>query len=315
VVKLLKPKRSIQYDIIQAKSLLNRVTAQSMPFEWSINPYRGCQHGCSFCYARSTHAFLGMETNDTFQNHILIKSNGAEVLEEQLHKLAKGRKGIASLGRVAIGTATDPYQPAEAKARITEKCLELLVHYQVPATITTRSPLVLRDIKWLQKIPNCAVNFSLNTLDRDIWRNLEPSTPSPAKRLDAVRQLAGEGIQVGIFLAPIMPYLTDDAAGLDALLKSAAEHHAQFVMASYLRLSTAEVKLWFFKTLEQAYPHLVKRYGALYHRAAYVNARYKEPKLQLIAELRQKYNVPGIDPYQRTVKSEIYQPAQLSFSF
>jgi DNA repair photolyase len=315
VVKLLNPKRKIQYDTIHAKSLLNRVTAQSMPFEWSINPYRGCQHGCSFCYARSTHAFLGMETNDTFQNHILIKSNGAEVLEEQLHKLAKGRKGIASLGRVAIGTATDPYQPAEAKARITEMCLELLVHYQVPTTITTRSPLVLRDIKWLQKIPNCAVNFSLNTLDPTIWRSLEPSTPSPAKRLDAVRQLVGAGVPSGIFMAPIMPYLTDDAVGMDALLKSAAEHNAQFVMASYLRLSTPEVKLWFFKTLEQAYPHLVKRYGALYHRAAYVKGSYKDPKLQLITELREKYNIPGIEPYQKKVKTEKLQPAQLSFSF
>ncbi|WP_228268274.1 SPL family radical SAM protein, partial [Klebsiella pneumoniae] len=141
-----------------------------MPFSWSINPYRGCFHGCSFCYARATHRFLDMKADDSFQNHIFVKSNAAESLEKQLEKLAKkyGRNPdvlAQQVGLVAIGTATDPYQPVEGKAKLTRECLKVLAKYQVPTTITTRSPLVLRDLDLLRQMPIVSINVSISTLD------------------------------------------------------------------------------------------------------------------------------------------------------
>ncbi|WJH32604.1 radical SAM protein [Paenibacillus sp. CC-CFT747] len=198
-------KRRIEYDRITTKQILNRVTTPSMPFEWSINPYRGCQHGCSFCYARAFHSFLGMDYDDTFQNHILIKENAAASLEAQLAKMAKTKGGLKQIGRIAIGTATDPYQPAEAAEKLTRQCLEVLMRYPVPLTITTRSPLVLRDLDLLKRLPVLSVNFSLQTMNTEVWKAMEPSTPSPAKRLEAVQALTQAGIPVGVFMAPILP--------------------------------------------------------------------------------------------------------------
>jgi DNA repair photolyase len=306
-------RRHIQYESIQSKTILNRVSAPSMPFEWSINPYRGCQHGCSFCYARATHSFLGMETDDTFQNHILIKSNAAEALRDQLNKAVRSRKGIKNFGRIAIGTATDPYQPVEAKSLLTRQCLEVLAEYKIPTSITTRSPLILRDIDLLKQIPITSINLSVNTVNPTIWKNLEPSTPSPEKRLETVRNLVDEGIRSGIFLAPILPLLTDSVQELSAAIEAAAKHKSQFVMPSYLRLSTSEVKVWFFQTMEQHYPNLVQRYGELYHHSAYLPRYYREATMKTIHTLLDKN---GISALERTNSPEVKkEPVQLSFSF
>jgi DNA repair photolyase len=316
--------RKIRYDHIQTKNTMNRVTAPSMPFEWSINPYRGCQHGCSFCYARATHSFLGMATDDTFQNHILLKSNAPEALEAQLRKMTGSRSSRRNVGKVAIGTATDPYQPVEAKAELTRKCLEILAEYQIPVSITTRSPLVLRDIELLRRLPVSSVNISINTLDTSVWKQMEPSTPSPAKRFETVLHLVEEGIPAGIFLAPILPYLTDSTEDLRDIIASAAKHKTQFVMSSFLRLSTSEVKVWFFNTLRQYYPELVEKYAELYQHSAYVPQSYREPVSQQIRALLVEHGLTDIEPFQRknmasVVKEEGTQenpgPIQLSFGF
>jgi len=278
----------IRYEPMQAKSILNQVKAPSMPFDWSINPYRGCQHGCSFCYARATHSFLGVEADDTFQRHIFLKEGAAGILREQLRKRLRSKRS-AGLGEVAIGTATDPYQQIEAKAMLTRGCLEVLAEFQVPVTITTRSPLILRDLDILKTMRIISVNISVSTLNNTVWRQFEPSTPAPAQRLCTVRELNEAGIQAGIFVAPILPYVTDSEADLSELIQAAAQAGSRFLMPSYLRLSTPEVKVWFFQTLRHHYPHLARTYARLYESSGSLPAEYKAPKMKLIEEMLAKY--------------------------
>ncbi len=312
----------IRYESLHAKTGMNRVKAPSMPFDWSINPYRGCQHGCSFCYARSTHAFLGMEADDTFQKHIVFKANVPEVLEAQLKKMSRSRDGLKRIGTVAIGTATDPYQPLEAKTLLTRKCLEILAKYRVPATITTRSPLILRDIDVLKELPLSSVNVSVNTLDREVWRHFEPASPFPLKRLETVQRLVEEGIPAGLFMAPILPYITDSEDHLSAIVAQAASHKAQFVMPSFLRLGTREVKSWFFRTLHEHYPSLVVPYAELYRETTSVPQSYKEPIRLKIRKLFERYGIRDKEPAavssgiaQRNDAAQRQEPEQLTFPF
>ncbi|SFM02521.1 DNA repair photolyase [Paenibacillus sp. 1_12] len=272
----------VRYEPLQAKTILNPVKAPSMPFDWSINPYRGCQHGCSFCYARSTHSFLGIAADDTFQNHIFMKSDAPAVLRAQIEKRLRGSKRAVEWEPIAIGTATDPYQQIESKAMLTRGCLEVLAEFQIPVSITTRSPLILRDLDLLRKLPIISINISISTQSNTIWRQFEPSTPSPVKRLQTVERLSSEGIPTGVFVAPILPYITDDETELQELIAAAARAGAQFIMPSYLRLSTSSVKVWFFQTLRQHYPQLAERYAQLYHSSAYAPSSYRDPIMRKI---------------------------------
>lgn len=172
----------------------------------------------------------------------------------------------ADIGHVAIGTATDPYQPAESRTRITRSCLEVLARYQVPVSITTRSPLVLRDIDLLTRINLLSVNLSVNTLNRTVWRAFEPMSPAPVKRLAAVKELRRHSLQAGVFLAPILPSLTDATRDLDDVLAAAAEAKAAYVMASVLRL-TPDVKAWYLQAVERFAPELLPTYRRLYRQA------------------------------------------------
>jgi len=316
-----------QYEFVSAKQVLNRVKSERMPFEWSLNPYRGCAHGCSFCYARAFQTFLGREPTDDFQNHIIVKDNAAEALEAQLRSFAR-RHGVRPedvgplVGPVAIGTATDPYQPIEAKAEQTRRCLSVLAEYGVPTTVTTRSPLVLRDVDVLKQVDLISINISINTLDAALTRRLEPATPLPAERLRALRALASEGLPAGAFVAPILPLLTDDEAGLNELFAALKAHDAAFAMTSLLRLSP-DVKPWYFRTLDQHFPDLVGRYARLYAKT-YVDAAYAgmmESRLKRIAERH------GLDrraperaeasraPTAAPRKPPTEEPVQLSFLF
>jgi DNA repair photolyase len=314
------PRRRTTFEAITSKSLLNLVKAPSLPFNYSINPYRGCQHGCSFCYARATHSFLGAETDDTFQHLIFIKENASEILEKQLERAFRSKGGVHKLGHIAIGTATDPYQPIEAKAMLTRACLEVLARYDVPVSITTRSPLVLRDIDLLKQFSEITVNLSINTFDENIWRSLEPATPHPMKRMETVEALNAAGIRAGVFLAPILPYLTDSYDQLKCIIEESAKHKASFVMSSFLRLSHSEVKVWFFRTLEDAFPHLIKRYAALFAGSGYVPNSYREPIKTQIAELLHLHEMLDLEAFRgrttETTRINISNsPEQLSFTF
>jgi DNA repair photolyase len=313
---------SIEYEPVTCKTILNEVKAPSMPFEKSINPYRGCQHGCSFCYARSTHSFLGMEGDDTFQKHILLKANAAEALEAEIRKHLRPGKHKKPLGRIAIGTATDPYQPIEGKMKLTRECLKVAAKYQLSITVTTRSPLILRDIDILKEIPVIAVNISVSTLDRNVWRSMEPSTSFPMKRLETVQRLKEAGIPAGIFMAPILPFLTDSSESLQELIQQASLHQADFMMASFLRLSTREVKVWFFQNLQKYYPELVKPYSQLYGNAAHAPSSYREPIRKEIDALLEQFHLKQYKAYEAhkpsglpPLSTQESDPVQLSFSF
>ncbi|GLG00479.1 radical SAM protein [Alicyclobacillus hesperidum subsp. aegles] len=257
-----------QYVDMAVKQAVHKVQAPSMPFAWSLNPYRGCSHGCAFCYARSTHSFLGFAADDTFRKHVMVKAAIPEALERQLETKLRACGGnlerlSTSFGTLAIGTATDPYQSIEAKREITRSCLEVLAKYQIWTTITTRSPLILRDVDILKRMRLESVQLSIHTLDGDIWRAFEPATPAPKTRLATVRKLAEHKLPVGVFLAPILPYISDGEAQMHSVIEQAVAHGAHFVMPSILRLAP-EVKPWFFDALRQTYPHLLEQYEKLY---------------------------------------------------
>lgn len=291
------------YERIRTKATLNRVKEEAMPFEWSINPYRGCGHGCSFCYARAFQTFLGKSAEDEFQFHISVKENAAEALEVQLSALArKFAYDIDAVsrhvGRVTIGTATDPYQPVEAKEQITRECLKLLAKYRIRTSVTTRSPLIMRDIDILSQMKEISVNISINTLHAELIRKLEPASPHPAKRLETVGYLAEHGIRTGIFAAPILPFLTDSSEGLEALLQAVKERGADFAMISLLRLSP-DVKAWYLQTLQQLDPQLIRRYRALYT-GTYADLSYSEAFKEMAAGLLAKYRLTAAENVPRS---------------
>lgn len=312
------------YEFLKTKQTLNKVKAERMPFDWSINPYRGCAHGCSFCYARAFQSFIGLGSEDEFQNHILIKQNAAEALEAQLARMAKRTGGDpkrvgSSIGLVTIGTATDPYQPVESKQKITRQCLKVLAKYQVPTSITTRSPLILRDLDVLAEVPVASINISINTLDAALTRKLEPAAPFPAKRLETVQSLNEQGIRAGVFIAPILPYLTDSDEGLDCLISSAKAHRASFAMASVLRLS-ADVKAWYFQNLQTHFPKLVSAYLKLYI-GAYAEKTYVEAIRATTIRLLHKHGMDSVIRDKIINAETIEEPCrpqqveQLSFTF
>lgn len=286
-----------RFERVRTKAALNRVKEEMMPFEWSINPYRGCGHGCRFCYARAFQTFLGKSAEDEFQFRISVKENAPEALEKQLSALARKyafdiEAVSRQVGRVAIGTATDPYQPVEAKEQLTRECLKLLAKYRISTSITTRSPLVMRDLDILREMRDVTVNVSINTLDAELVRKLEPASPHPAKRLETVSFLADHGVRTGIFAAPALPFLTDSEEALDALLQAAKDSGARFAMISLLRLSP-DVKTVFLRTLQEQAPGLVPKYRALYSDGAYADRRYRDAFSRLSGALLAKHRLTG----------------------
>ena len=243
------------------KSALNRVSG--MPFRWSLNPYRGCVHGCHYCYARATHAYLGMNADDDFTSRIIVKTNMPEVLRRELCR----RSWQAE--RVALGTATDAYQPCEGRYRITRRVLQTLRDYATPVSVVTKSTLVVRDLDLLAglaRLPGTRVNFSITTLDPDLWRLLEPGTPSPAQRLRIMSRLVEAGVPCGVFVAPILPGLTDGPGALEALADAARAHGASAFWAGPLRLAPL-VKEHFLGFLADAIPELLPRFERSYPHA------------------------------------------------
>jgi DNA repair photolyase len=245
---------------IEAKSVLNRV--RGMPFAWSINPYRGCYHRCVFCYARNTHAFFERSGIGDWGTALYVKVNAAAVLRSEL---ASPRwKGE----HVAIGTATDPYQPLEGRYRITRSILAELARARTDAHIITRSPLVVRDIDVLSELSlqaGVCVCISLPTLDEDLARKIEPTVAPPRQRLRAVRLLASAGIRVGVAIAPILPHLTDGEEALREVFAAAAEAGASSAWHSVLNLNEV-AKESYFGFLREHFPSLVPAHESYYRR-------------------------------------------------
>lgn len=233
-----------------------------MPFEWSINPYRGCSHGCLFCYARRTHWFLDEDGVRDWARRIFVKINAPDVLRLELSRRTWRRE------LVALGTATDPYQAAEGRYQLTRRTLEALRDFRTPVSIVTRSPMVLRDVDVLASLTRCAaatVCVSVATTDERLARELEPTVAPPAQRLRAVARLSEAGIRTGVLIAPIVPGLTADARSLEAVIRAARDHGAHFVGSIVLHLGevTRDAFLGF---LRERYPTLIPLYQRLYGR-------------------------------------------------
>jgi DNA repair photolyase len=244
---------------ITSKTALNRV--QGMPFRWSLNPYVGCAHACQYCYARAYYARAEHgDPGREFAARILVKVNLPAVLRAEL-----GRPGWRH-EPVALGTATDCYQPIEGRYRLTRALLAVLLERQNPASLVTKAPLVCRDLDlWsaLARVARVRIYVTITTLDAGLWRQLEPGTPSPTRRLAAVARLNAAGVPAGVLAAPVIPGLTDSEAALDALAAAAAAHGATCFGAGALRLAPT-VKEHFFDFLAEKYPDLLQRYQRAY---------------------------------------------------
>jgi DNA repair photolyase len=255
-----------------------------MPFRWSLNPYRGCLHGCHYCYARATHPYLGFNADEDFATRIVVKTNMPEVLRRELARPSWTRE------RVALGTATDAYQPCEGRYRLTRRCLEVLRDYQTPVSVVTKSTLVLRELdllKDLSVLPGTRVNFTITTLDPTLWRLIEPGTPPPAQRLAVMRRLADAGVPCGVYLAPILPGLTDGDEAIAAVAEAAREHGASAFWAGALRLAPL-VKEHYLEFVAQTFPELHSRYQRAYP-GTEAPREYRDRLEERIARIRERY--------------------------
>ena len=277
----------VEYFTLPVRSLLNRCTGVRMPFTWTINPYRGCEFACKYCYARYTHEFMEMRDGVDFERKIYVKQQAAWMLRQDLKKVKRGEE-------IALGTATDPYQPAERRYEVTRAILEELArHHGLELGIVTKSNLVLRDAELLREIAQhnqLFVNITVTTVNTDLARILEPRAPRPDLRLEAVRQLNLAGISAGVICAPVVPGITDSPRDLEAVVKAVAEVGGKYVYANPLFLKPCSASV-FLPFLQQEFPQLVEDYRKRYEERAFLPAAYGKRLSQLMAKLRQKYGI------------------------
>jgi DNA repair photolyase len=256
----------VEYREEPCRSALNRV--RGMPFAWSLNPYTGCAHRCTFCYVRSFEARADRPSDDRYGRSIRVKVNVADVLRLELARRSWMRESVA------IGAATDPYQPVEGRYRLTRACIRELGRARTPFSLITRGPMIQRDVDVLVEAAARAkvhVSFSVPTLDERIWRSTEPGTAPPRRRLDAVRVLADAGIDTGVALAPVLPGLSDDPSLLADVVREARAAGASGVWANVLHLQPG-TREHFLEALARDWPELLPRYELLYEGRAYLPA-------------------------------------------
>jgi DNA repair photolyase len=262
----------LTFHEVRAKSALNHVPGESaMPFPWTINPYRGCSHSCVYCYARKTHEWLELDAGRDFDSQVVVKTNLVEVLRRELARPSWVRE------HVALGTNTDPYQRAEGRYKLMPGVIRALADSGTPFSILTKGTLLRRDVPLLAEVAHqvpLGLGISMAIWDDDLHHALEPGVPSPRARLDLVKALADAGLPCGVFLAPVMPGLTDDDAGLDAAIGAIAAAGASGVTVIPLHLRPG-AREWFMAWLRAAHPELVPRYERMYARRAYVPAEYR----------------------------------------
>ncbi|HEY4412489.1 MAG TPA: radical SAM protein [Gaiellaceae bacterium] len=278
-----------------------------MPFGWSLNPYMGCAHRCTFCYVRAFERRADRPSDDRYGASIRVKTNVAEVLRRELARPSWQREGIA------IGAATDPYQPAEGRYKLTRACLEVLSAAANPFAIITRGPMIVRDLDLLveaSKRADVSVTFSIPTLDVEIWRRTEPGTAPPHQRLRALTQLVDAGVKAGVGMAPILPGLSDKPELLAEVVRAARAAGATGVWANLLYLKPG-TKEHFISALEQDWPELLPQYEQLYARRAYLPAEKTSPVREQVRELARKH---GIRDRRRVRLQPPADPEQLSLS-
>jgi DNA repair photolyase len=277
----------VEYFTLPARSLLNRCTSARMPFTWTINPYRGCEFACKYCYARYTHEFMEMRDGLEFEQKIFVKQHAADLLRQELRHVKPGES-------ISIGTATDPYQPAERRFEVTRGILEEFArHRGLEIGIVTKSDMVVRDAALLVEISRhnkLFVNLTVTTLNVELARILEPRAPRPDLRLGAVRQLIEAGVHAGVICAPVLPEITDAPRDLESLVKATKEAKGEYIFANPLFLKPCSAAI-FLPFLEANFPKLVESYRQRFASNAFLSTAYRKRLSQLMARLREKYGI------------------------
>jgi DNA repair photolyase len=282
----LSPLRDVEFVEMPVRTILNRCENSRMPFRWTINPYRGCEFGCVYCYARYTHEFLELRDPMDFERRIFVKRMAAQVLSHTLARTPIGSDPIA------IGTATDPYQPAERKYGLTRSMLEVFAQLGgLEVSITTKSALVMRDLDLLRAINSrskLSVNFSLITLNRRLQRTLEPRAPRPELRLHAVAELSRAGVRCNVLMMPIIPALNDTPTAIESVVRAARRAGANAVWWRSLFLKPAAAHR-FIPFVKERIPEIAGRIDEFYARAVYAPRIYDERTGAIFDRLRAKY--------------------------
>ncbi len=294
-----------EYREEPCRSALNRV--QGMPFGWSLNPYMGCAHRCTFCYVRAFEQRAERPSGDGYGSSIRVKTNVAAVLRRELARASWERDGVV------IGAATDPYQPAEGRYRLTRACIEVLADAANPFAIITRGPLIVRDVDVLARAARRAdvtVTFSVPTLDTEIWRRTEPGTAPPHQRLRALRQLVDAGIAANVGMAPILPGISDRPELLAEVVRAARAAGATSIWANVLYLKPG-TKEHFLEAVARDFPEQLPEYERLYARRAYLPAEETNPVREQVRALARSH---GIRDRRRVRLEPPPEPEQLRFA-
>ena len=263
-----------RYQEVHVRSALTR--SMGMPFKWALNPYRGCTHACEYCYARKYQRHLELNASDDFSTLILVKRNLPELLRRELSRQSWAHE------TVAVGTATDPYQPIEGHYRITRRCLEALVESATPFSIVTKGPMIVRDLDILVRAVRCTVYMSVPTVLENVWSTLEPGTAHPRQRLRAVRQLADAGVDASVFMMPLVPGLSTSRASIEQTLAAIADAGVVFSGSGVARFDPG-AREHFFAFLSREHPELVDGYTRLYS-GVHAPAAYTHAVKKVVSE-------------------------------
>ena len=282
-----------EFFSLPVRSILNRCDPKrKLPFVWTINPYRGCEFACKYCYARYTHEFMELRDANEFEHKIFVKEEAAWLLRRDLKKVRPGEE-------IAIGTATDPYQPAERRHLVTRSILEEISrHAGLEIGIVTKSNLVLRDLDLLKHIAEqntISAHITITTLNSDLARILEPRAPRPNLRLEAVRKLNEAGIAAGVNCAPVLPGITDSPRDLEAVVKAASHAHATSIFANPLFLKPCSRSV-FLPFIKDRFPKLVERYEHLYGEHDFGSQAYRKHLSALMSKFKKKYGIGAPGP-------------------
>ncbi len=294
---------------VNARAIINTVPPESrMPFRHTINPYRGCSHACVYCFARPTHDYLGLGIGTDFERKIVVKVNAVERLRAELRSPKWGGDHIA------MGTNTDPYQHAEGKYHLTRGIVETLSGARNPFSILTKSTLILRDAALLAAAcdrTEVEVNFSIGTLDRDVWQLTEPGTPPPDRRVEALRRLTALGIPCGVVVAPVLPGLSDSEAQLREVVEACASAGALSISGVALHLR-GTLRTHYFDWLEKTRPDLVRLHRARFRRGAYQDDEARERVETTVRAAALRCGVTGRDRYRGARRTEAAAVAPLT---
>jgi DNA repair photolyase len=306
-----------EYFLLPVRSLLNRCDSKRVPFEWTINPYRGCEFACRYCYARYTHEYMELDGGE-FEKKIFVKKDPAPLLAYDIaHKYSytSESSGGTRPEHIAIGTATDPYQPAEREYGVTRACLQELARREgLSVSIITKSNQIVRDIDVLKRIAersDLSINITVTTLRARLARLLEPRAPRPDLRLTAIRALREAGLAVGASVAPVIPGITDREGELEAVVAAAREAGALWFFANVLFLMPSSAKQ-FLPFVREKFPRLAKQYEEWYSRNGYAPEEYRRKISERVAQIRKKYGF-GPRPWEERPKNR--SSAQMSLGW